>query len=150
MNVKPVKPDKMRTVTRYIPSIRETILFKIGRNAKNNIEIIEESHPEDIWFHVGEESSCHVIAVMNLEHYNNVCNGVNDPEKPSLRYNFIPEQLTKKQFMHIVKQGAVLCKEYSKCKSKKNVEIIYTNVENVAPTNIVGSVIACKTKNIVI
>jgi len=49
-----------------------------------------------------------------------------------------------------VKQGAVLCKEYSKCKSKKNVEIIYTNVENVAPTNIVGSVIACKTKNIVI
>ena len=89
---------------------------------------------------------------MNLEHYNNVCNGVTDPEKPCLRYNFIPEQLTKKQFMHIVKQGAVLCKEYSKCKkkSKKNVEIIYTNVENVAPTNIVGSVIACKTKNIVI
>lgn len=119
MNVKPVKPDKMRTVTRYIPSIRETILFKIGRNAKNNIEIIEESHPEDIWFHVGEESSCHVIAVMNLEHYNNVCNGVTDPEKPCLRYNFIPEQLTKKQFMHIVKQGAVLCKEYSKCKKIK-------------------------------
>jgi predicted ribosome quality control (RQC) complex YloA/Tae2 family protein len=152
MNIKSVKPDKMRTVTRYIPSIGETILFKIGRNAKNNIEIIEESHPEDIWFHVSKESSCHVIAVMNLEHYNNVCNGVTDPEKPCLRYNFIPDQLTKNQFMHIVKQGAVLCKEYSKCKkkSKKNVEIIYTNVENVTPTNIVGSVIVCKTKNIVI
>ena len=145
-----VKSKKMRTVTRYIPSIGETILFKIGRNEKNNIEIIEESHPEDIWFHVSKKSSCHVIAVMNLEHYNNVCNGVTDPEKSYLRYNFIPEQLTKKQFMHIVKQGAVLCKEYSKCNSEKNVEIIYTNVENVTPTNIVGSVTACKTKNIVI
>ena len=143
-----VKSKKMRTVTRYIPSIGETILFKIGRNEKNNIEIIEESHPEDIWFHVSKKSSCHVIAVMNLEHYNTIHNGVTDPEKSYLRYNFIPEQLTKKQFMHIVKQGAVLCKEYSKCKSEINVEIIYTNVENVAPTNSVGSVIACKTKNI--
>jgi hypothetical protein len=52
--------------------------------------------------------------------------------------------------MHIVKQGAVICKEYSKCKSEKNVEIIYTNIENVVPTNIVGSVNAFKTKNIVI
>jgi len=148
--VKPVKPDQMRTVMRFIPSIGESILYKIGRNAKNNIEIIEESHPEDIWFHVSEESSCHVIAVMNLEHYNTIHNDVTDPEKPYLRYNFIPDELSKKQFMHIVKQGAVICKEYSKYKSKKNVEIIYTNVENVIPTSVVGSVNAFKTKKVVI
>jgi hypothetical protein len=71
-----VKPDKMRTVTRYIPSIRETILFKIGRNAKNNIEIIEESHPEDIWFHVGEESSCHVYIIWLLYYINILYNMV--------------------------------------------------------------------------
>jgi len=150
MNIKSVKPDKMRTVTRFIPSIGESILYNIGRNAKNNVEIIEESHPEDIWFHVSNESSCHVIAVMNLEYYNTIHNGVTDPEKEYLRYNFIPDNLTKKQFMHIIKQGAVICKEYSKCKSEKNVEIIYTNVENVIPTNIVGTVSAFKSKKIVI
>lgn len=150
MNIKSVKPDKMRTVTRFIPSIGETILYKVGRNAKNNVEIIEDSHPEDIWFHVSKESSCHVVAVMNLEYHNNKCNGLYDPEKEYLRYNFIPDNLTKKQFMHIIKQGAVICKEYSKCKSEKNVEIIYTNVENVIPTNVVGTVSAFKSKKIVI
>jgi predicted ribosome quality control (RQC) complex YloA/Tae2 family protein len=150
MNITLVKSDKMRTVTRYIPSIGETILYKVGRNAKNNIEIIEESHSEDIWFHVSKESSCHVIAVMNLEYHNSTCNGLYDPEKEYLRYNFIPDQLTKKQLMHIIKQGAVICKEYSKCKSEKNVEIIYTNVENVVPTNVVGTVNAFKSKKIVI
>ena len=150
MNIKSVKPNKMRTVTRFIPSIGETIRYKVGRNAKNNVEIIEDSHPEDIWFHVSKESSCHVVAVMNLEYHNNKCNGLYDPEKEYLRYNFIPDNLTKKQFMHIIKQGAVICKEYSKCKSEKNVEIIYTNVENVTPTNIVGTVSAFKSKKIVI
>jgi hypothetical protein len=87
---------------------------------------------------------------MNLEYYNNKCNGLYDPEKEYLRYNFIPDNLTKKQLMHIIKQGAVICKEYSKCKSEKNVEIIYTNVENVALTNIVGTVNAFKSKKIVI
>jgi hypothetical protein len=42
MNIKPVKPDQMRTIMRFIPSIGESILYKIGRNAKNNIEIIED------------------------------------------------------------------------------------------------------------
>ena len=150
MNITLIKSDKMRTVTRYIPSIGETILYKVGRNAKNNVEIIEDSHPEDIWFHVSKESSCHVVAVMNLEYHNNKCNGLYDPEKEYLRYNFIPDNLTKKQLMHIVKQGAVICKEYSKCKSEKNVEIIYTNVENVTLTNIVGTVSAFKSKKLVI
>jgi len=150
MNIKSVKPDKMRTVTRFIPSIGESILYKIGRNAKNNIEIIEESNTQDIWFHVSNDSSCHVIAVMNLEHYNTIHNCVTDPEKEYLRYNFEPEQLTKKQLMHIIKQGAVICKEYSKYKSEKNVEIIYTKIENVVPTNIIGSVNAFKTKKMTI
>lgn len=150
MNIKSLNTDKMRTVTRFIPSIGESILYKIGRNAKNNIEIIEESNTQDIWFHISNESSCHVIAVMNLEHYNNTCNGVYDLEKSHLRYNFQPNQLTKKQMTHIIKQGAVICKEYSKCKSEKNVEIIYTKIENVVPTNIIGSVNAFKTKKITI
>jgi predicted ribosome quality control (RQC) complex YloA/Tae2 family protein len=145
-----ITSDKMRIVTRYIPSCNETVIYKIGKNAKNNFEIIDKSHPEDIWFHLSNDSSCHVIAVMNFDHYNSVCNNVNDPEKMNLRYSFNIDELTKKQKLQIIKQGAIICKEYSKRKSDKNVEVLYTNIENVCKTNVVGSVNAFKTKSIVI
>jgi predicted ribosome quality control (RQC) complex YloA/Tae2 family protein len=145
-----IKLNKMRSITRFIPSIGESILYKIGRNAKNNIEIIEESHPQDIWFHLNNESSCHVIAVMNLEHYNEHYNNISSEDKSPLHYNFELKQLTKNQMSHIIKQGASICKEYSKCKSLKNVEIVYTNIENVIPTRVIGTVNAFKSKKIVI
>ena len=68
-----------------------------------------------------------------------------------LKYKFDFEKLNKKQKMHIIKQGALICKEYSnKCKSLKNVEDIYTNIENVCKTNTIGSVLTFKTKTIVV
>ena len=143
--------SKMRIVTRYIPSCDETVVYKVGKNAKNNFEIIDESHPEDIWFHLSNDSSCHVIAVMNFDHYNNIHNGVTDPEQMNLRYKFKLEDLNNKQKTQIIKQGALICKQYSnKYKSQKNVEVIYTNIENVSKTNIVGSVLTCKTKSIIV
>ena len=134
--------NKMRIVTRYIDSCNETFIYKVGRNAKNNYEIIDESHPEDIWFHLSNDSSCHVIAVLNLDHYNSIHNDVNNPEKMNIRYN-------AKQKSQIIKQGALICKQYSnKYKSQKNVEVIYTNIENVYKTNRVGTVVTTKTKSI--
>ena len=46
----------------------------------------------------------------------------------------------KKQTMYIIKQGAILCKQHSKYKSMKKVNILYTDVQNVIPTNILGCV----------
>jgi hypothetical protein len=144
-----IGPNNMRIVTRYIPSCNETIVYKVGKNAKNNFEIIDESHPEDIWFHLSNDSSCHVIAVINYEHFNSVLNNDNDPDKMNLRYNFNFQDLNNKQKSQIIKQGALICKQYSnKCKSQKNVEVTYTNIENVCKTNIIGTVLTCKTKNI--
>ena len=143
--------NKMRIVTRYIHSCNETIVYKVGRNDKNNFEIIDESHPEDIWFHLSNDSSCHVIAVLNFDHYNSIHNDVNDPEKMNTRYNFKLQDLNNKQKLQIIKQGALICKRYSnKYKSQKNVEVIYTNIENVCKTNVIGTVLTCKTKSIIV
>ena len=67
------------------------------------------------------------------------------------RYNFKLQDLNNKQKLQIIKQGALICKRYSnKYKSQKNVEVIYTNIENVCKTNVIGTVLTCKTKSIIV
>lgn len=115
----------MKCETRYISPLGVDIEFKIGRDAADNFNIIESSQKNDIWFHIDQHSSCHVIASM--------------PE--DINY-------TKKQLMYIIKQGAILCKQHSKYKSQKDVSIIYTYIKNITMTNIIGSVITEFSKTI--
>ena len=108
-----------------IPIINEEIQFIIGKNAEDNFKIIDESTDEDIWFHLKDESSCHVIAKIN-----------NTYKKKELRY--------------ILKQGAILCKLNSKYKNVQSTPIIYTKIKNVTKTNILGSVIVKNEKTIIL
>lgn len=116
-----------RIVQRYIDSLKLEIEYHIGQNAKDNIDILDASHDNDIWFHIDGEASCHVIAKTNDIVTSN-----------------------KKQMGHIIKHGAVLCKQFSKFKSAKDVPIVYTKVCNVTPTEKIGQVIATNTKTITI
>lgn len=104
------------------------ISFLVGTSAKDNFDIIDICHPDDVWFHVKDESSCHVIA----------------------KISEMGEKIDKKMRRLIIKQGALLCKMESKYKSVKNLEIIYTKVKNVKKTTTVGSVIAQPVSIIVI
>ena len=71
-------------------------VFIIGRNKEDNCKIIDESSQSDIWFHVENESSCHVIL------------------KNANKLHDIPIQ--------VIKRGAYLCKINSKAaKSNKSV-----------------------------
>lgn len=108
---------KMKTVV--IQSFPNEITFLVGTCAQDNFDIIDICDPDDIWFHVRDGSSCHVIAKMP-----------------------IGEKIDKKRMHRIIKQGAVLCKQESRYKSSKNIAIIYTKLRNVQKTHIVGSVIA--------
>ena len=108
-----------------IPSLQSKITYTIGKNAKNNFEIIDKAHEEDIWFHIEGESSCHVIASIPLD-----------------------RKLDKKQLRQIITQGAVLCKSKSRYKSNKNVSVIYTKVENITKSEPIGTVIANNFKTI--
>jgi len=113
-------------ILKYIPSVKEEIQFRIGKNAEGNNKIIELSCETDIWFHIGgNRSSGHVIAS-------------------------IPENISKKQKRDIIIQGACLCRQFSKYKSESQLEIIYTKLSDVIPTEIPGRVIAHNQKTIVL
>jgi predicted ribosome quality control (RQC) complex YloA/Tae2 family protein len=98
----------------------------IGENAEDNENIIINANEEDLWFHVSENPSPHVLAIIHNNCY----------DRKSLRY--------------IAIQAALLCKQYSKYKSEKNVKIIYTKIKNVILTDKLGTVKTCNTKHIFI
>lgn len=138
------KVHMKRVVTKYIPSLKKNIVYKIGTDAKNNFELIDAANNDDLWFHVKNESSCHVIAC-----FKNITYTTLNDDMPNC-YDLDFDDLDKKQKQQIIKQGALLCKQYSRLKSMKNVEIIYTKIENVEKTNIVGSVTTIKNKTILV
>jgi len=117
----------MKCVSVFIDCIKTDIEFRIGENAKDNFEIIDAAMPTDIWFHIDGLPSEHVIA--------------------SIPADIV---IDKKQRLKIAKQGAVLCKQYSKYASQKNLQIIYTEIKNVVKTDVVGKVEVSNSKTIII
>jgi len=118
MYIQKLIDSKMNTKveTIYLPKLKQNIVFVIGKNAKGNDEAISDADPEDIWFHLEGQSSCHVIAK-------------------------VPEDLGRKERGYILRKGAELCKQNSREKSGKNVEIVYAKIKNVEKTDIPGKVI---------
>lgn len=100
--------------------------IKIGKNSKQNWQIIEEAKPSDIWFHLaGDRPSCHII----LE---------------------VPENL-KVVPRQVITHCCVLCKSNTnKFKSEKNVPVNYTKVEHVTFGTKEGQVYITNEKTIVI
>jgi predicted ribosome quality control (RQC) complex YloA/Tae2 family protein len=86
----------------------------IGKDKSDNWRVIDEAKESDVWFHVGNSSSSHII----LETEESIRN--------------IPRQ--------VITRCACICKSKSSKRSEKNCEIIYTNIRNVKKTNIVGQV----------
>lgn len=114
--------------TIYFPKSKINITYTIGKNAADNFAILDLAEPHHIWFHVEGQSSCHVIASI----------------PPSVNSD-------RKTLSAIVKQGAVLCKQYSRYSGHKNLSISYTTVGNVQKHDrIVGTVLASNCKTVII
>jgi predicted ribosome quality control (RQC) complex YloA/Tae2 family protein len=107
----------------YLKNINKNITFCIGKNAQDNFDIIDASLPEDMWFHVKDLPSCHVVAK-------------------------IPEGTDRKEMRSIIKRGALLCKMHSKYKASDKLEIIYTRIKNIQKTDTPGSVITSSISSI--
>ena len=107
----------MKTISRYIAALNADIEYSVGRDAEDNFIIIDNANENDIWFHIEGSPSGHVIA--------------NVPEDM---------KFSKKQLRQIITQGALVCKEHSKYKSQRNLDIVYAPVKNVEKTNIIGRV----------
>jgi predicted ribosome quality control (RQC) complex YloA/Tae2 family protein len=108
-----------------IPRLQTEVSYIIGKDSSENFQIIDDAKPHDLWFHVEGLASCHVIA-------------------------HVDEEWSNKQLIPVVKQGAVLCKMYSKYKSVKKLPIIYTKVKNLEKTDTLGSVVTQNEKKVVI
>jgi predicted ribosome quality control (RQC) complex YloA/Tae2 family protein len=118
----------MKTINLLIPKLAQEITFLIGSNAQDNVNIITSSKPSDIWFHVADYPSAHVVAQ-------------------------IPETLIdvpNKTLLPIITQGAVICKQVSKYANKGKLQITYTKILNVHPTDTVGTVSLSTSKAIFI
>jgi hypothetical protein len=126
--------NKMKTLMIYIDALDRYIEYYIGVNAEDNFTVIDSSKgTDDIWFHVGNGlPSCHVLAIVPR----NVYTGSRDKCKKNKRY--------------IVKQGALICKQYSKYSAQKDLEIHYCAINNVTKTDVLGSVTLSSYSSIII
>ena len=103
------------------------ITFYIGCTQQDNKELIDKSADDDMWFHVSENPSAHVVC--NLSE---LC--ITD----------------KKILRKIIKQGALCCKIHSKYANQKNLKIVYCLIKNLETTDIAGKVIPHNEKYITI
>ena len=90
------------------------VVYRLGRNAKENFKLIDEAIPDDWWFHLGDYPSGHCI----------------------IDSNTIDKSM-------IIFAGN-LVKEYSKLNSCKNIKIVYTQIKNIKKTKTLGQVIVKK------
>lgn len=117
----------MKTENVYFSNINMNIEFHIGKSAQDNVDVINMARPNDIWFHVKNDSSCHVVAIL-------------------------PEKVNKKELHTIIKKGALLCKQNTKKVASSNnaIEIIYTPIKHICKTDILGQVTVQTSKTIVL
>ncbi len=104
-------------------SEHDEVIYKIrvGDTAQENWDLINDSKQNDLWFHVENYPSCHVVLTVINSKY---------PHKSVINY------------------CSALCKEGSKLNNNKNITIIYTEIKNVKKAEKIGSVITKNTKNV--
>jgi predicted ribosome quality control (RQC) complex YloA/Tae2 family protein len=90
--------------------------YMYGKNDKGNFDAIDISDEYDIWMHLKNKESSHVIVRINK--------------------NFNIHNMNQ-----LIKIGAELCKDKSKYKTYKNLEVIYTEIKNIKKTKDLGKVI---------
>jgi len=116
----------MKTEMIFIDELDMEIIFHIGQSQQENFNVINKGSPYDLWFHAKNVSSCHVVAI-------------------------IPDDIENNEMKFIIKQGALLCKmNTNKLKDLHNVEIIYSQIQNIEKTRTPGLVNVKNEKKIII
>lgn len=87
--------------------------IEIGKNKEENWLLIDNAINTDIWFHIKDQPSCHVI-LKNID-------------------KVVPRQ--------VLKRCAYLCKINSAAKTMPKCNVIYAPISEVKKTQIVGQVV---------
>lgn len=113
----------MKIETVYDTKLSTDLTIKIGKNAKENWELIDMANSYDYWFHLDDYPSCHVILEMPKD-----------------------TEVSKTTLIRC----ASLCKKNSAYANESKLSIIYTQIKNVKKSKAVGSVTTRNTETIII
>jgi hypothetical protein len=134
----------VKIVTKYIPSLKINFVYKLGRISKNIFELLKDSNSDDLLFNLRDGSKFYVVACFRNLTYNTL-----DDEMPNY-YDLKFEDLHENQKTQILNQGALICKQYSRLISNKNVNVSYTKIENICKNDIKDSILFFNSKIITI
>ena len=95
--------------------------ISIGQNKEENWQLIDSSEPNDVWFHIDDQPSCHVV----LKNENNI------------KLRDFPRQ--------VLKRASYLCKINSAAKRSPKCDVIYTLISSITKTSVVGQVAVANT-----
>jgi predicted ribosome quality control (RQC) complex YloA/Tae2 family protein len=111
----------MKIIKVYDSCLNKEFDIYIGKSAEENWALIDDSSENDIWFHLDDLPSSHVVLKTN---------------------NIKIKEFNKATLI----KCASLCKENSKYSGQKNIPVIYTLIKNVQKADTVGSVTTSSTK----
>lgn len=116
----------MKTELVTFPALPTAVTFYIGRSQNENHAVIDLGRPKDLWFHLADQSSAHVVAVL-------------------------PDGVNRKLRGQIIRRGAALCKQYTaKAAAAQGVPVTYAQLEYVRKTAIPGEVIVHHSGQIIV
>lgn len=113
----------MLTINYEEPLTGDVYTIRRGVSAQDNWDLIDDSLPDDIWFHLDDHPSPHVV--IKKEH--------------SMQIPY-----------RCINKAAQICKEYSKLTNSRRVKVIYTQIKYVKKADTVGAVHIRKTKLVVV
>lgn len=105
-----------------IKIINDNIIYKLGKNAQENFQLIDEANEIDSgywWFHLEDHPSGHCLVH------------------------------TKDLDKSIIIFAGFLVKSHSKLKNQKKVKIIYLQIKDIRKTKTVGEVLLCQKPNVI-
>jgi hypothetical protein len=116
----------MKTEHLTITQIPTPVTFYIGTTQQENHAVIDLGSPTDLWFHVAETPSCHVVAIL-------------------------PEDCSRKQRGAIIRRGASLCKQYTaSVRSQHHIPITYAAICSIRKDVVPGRVTVNDARTIVV
>jgi predicted ribosome quality control (RQC) complex YloA/Tae2 family protein len=106
----------MKQETHVFATMKEPVIFYIGQSQQENHDVIDRGKPTDLWCHLANTSSAHVVACL-------------------------PPDIDRKQRGAILRRAALLCKIHTaKAKSLQQVAVTYATIQHVQKTQIPGQV----------
>lgn len=104
------------------------LIYWIGENAQDNWDIIDKANPKDIWFHLANEPSAHIILRLPEDIKN------------------IRKQLSKQTLLHC----GMVCKQHSKFATAPKKKVVYTEILNISKGDKPGAVFTRKQQYMVV